>query len=317
MYRLPVNALFMAPMVDLSHEPYRQLIRSFGGCDLFFSEMLNARIVPSESPATSVYLRWSVIDDLIFQILGSEPAKMELAAAKLDGYGPRGIDINMGCWLNKVMVHGWGAALMMDLEKASTILTTVRRAVKSCPLSVKIRIGERLDLAYLLEFASMLEEGGADFITLHARTISDGMNRQARWEYIGAVKEHLSIPVVGNGDVRTPEDAIAMMRRTGCDGVMIGRQAVTRPWIFRDIKALMAGSEVEEKPDLEDVLLRLLDLLTVHFPPDVAMKRFRTAVPWLSQNLIFGHHLSKEACRAKDANQAGEIIRTCFAKGIS
>ncbi|HQG30279.1 MAG TPA: tRNA-dihydrouridine synthase, partial [Deltaproteobacteria bacterium] len=110
MHRLPKDALIMAPMVDLSHEAYRQLIRSFGGCDLFYSEMLNSRIVPGENPETSIYLKWSVKDDLIFQILGSEPKKMAQAALKLSGYSPWGIDVNMGCWLNKVTVHGWGAA---------------------------------------------------------------------------------------------------------------------------------------------------------------------------------------------------------------
>jgi tRNA-dihydrouridine synthase B len=162
-----------------------------------------------------------------------------------------------------------------------------------------------------------VEEGGSDFITLHARTIPDGMNRQARWEYIGAVKDRLSIPVVGNGDVRRPEDALEMMRRTGCDGVMIGRQALIQPWIFRDVKALMAGSGMEKAPDLEGVLLNLLGLMSGHFPQDVAMKRFRAAVPWLAQNLAFGHHLGKEACRAKDAGQAAGTIRAIFARGIS
>lgn len=316
MHRLPKDALISAPMVDLSHEAYRQLIRSFGGCDLFYSEMLNSRIVPGENPETSIYLKWSVIEDLIFQILGSDPEKMAQAALKLDGYGPWGIDVNMGCWLNKVTVHGWGAALMKDVERAGRVLAAVREAVKDRPVSIKMRIGYALDRGYLLDFASMLEERGADFIVLHARTVPDGMNRNARWEYIAAVKEHVSIPVIGNGDVRKPADAVAMMRQTGCDGVMIGRQALITPWIFRDIKALSAGLPGEAPPALREVMLKLLDLLEKVFPPDVALKRFKTAVSWLAMNLSFGHHLAKEAGRAKSLLQASEIIRTCFEKGI-
>jgi len=314
---LPKDALIMAPMVDLSHVAYRQLIRSMGGCDLFYSEMLNSRIVPVESPQTSIYLKWAVKDDLIFQLLGNEPGRMEEAASRLDTYEPWGVDINMGCWLNKVTVHGWGAALMKDMEHARAVLAAVRKSVKNRPVSVKIRIGYTPDKGYLLDFASMIQEGGADFIVLHARTVPEGMNRKARWEYIAVLKDHLSIPVVGNGDVRTPEDAVSMMRQTGCDGVMIGRQAVIQPWIFRDIKALMAGNPISEKPDLEGVILNLLDLLTRYFPPDVALKRFKTAVFWLGGNLTFGHHLSKETGRARDAAQAHEIIRSCFEKGIS
>jgi tRNA-dihydrouridine synthase B len=317
MHRLPRNALLTAPMVDLSHEPFRQLIRSYGGCDLFYSEMLNSRIVPSESPDTSLYLRWSTLGDLIFQLLGNDPGKMAQAAQKLVGYGPRGIDINMGCWLHKVTVHGWGAALMKDMKQAAEVLASVRHTVESVPLSVKIRIGHSLDKAYLLDFASMLEEGGAAFVVLHARTVPDGMNRKAKWEYIALLKERLSIPVVGNGDVKTPRDALSMLRETGCDGVMIGRQAMIQPWIFRDIRALLENRPMEEKPSLEEAILRLMDLLDGFFPPDVSIKRFKTALFWLSQNLMFGHHLAKEAGRAPDMASARQAVRKVFARGIS
>ncbi len=313
----PRDALFMAPMVDLSHVAYRQLIRSFGGCDLFYSEMLNSRIVPGEKPGTSIYLRWARTDDLIFQILGSDPEKMAQAASKLGGYRPRGIDVNMGCWLHKVMEHGWGAALMKDMNRSREVLSAVRRAVPDRPVSVKIRIGRGPDMQYLLDFASMIEECGADFLVLHARTVSDGMSRKAKWEYIASVKDHVSIPVVGNGDVVRAEDALSMMRRTGCDGVMIGRQAVIEPWIFRDIKSLASGAGRLERPDLRQVILDLLDLLILHFPPDVSLKRFKTAVTWLGRNLTFGHHLAKETGRAKDLPQARKIITENFEKGIS
>ena len=307
----------MAPMVDLSHEPFRQLVRSYGGCDLFYSEMLNSRIVPAESPETSLYLRWSTLDDLVFQVLGSDPAKMALASEKLAGYGPRGVDVNMGCPLNKVTVHGWGAALMKDPARASEVFSAVRRAVRGVPLSAKVRIGYRLDREYLLDFASMLQEGGADFLVLHARTAPDGMSRFARWEYIAFLKEKLSIPVVGNGDIKSPADALRMLKETGCDGVMIGRQAVIRPWIFRDIKALLAGLPLEEKPDLEEAISRLMDFLDAFFPPDVSLKRFKTALPWLAGSLTFGHHLAKEACRAVHMAQARQVVHDLFARGIS
>jgi tRNA-dihydrouridine synthase B len=317
MHQLPGNALLTAPMVDLSHEPFRQLVRSYGGCDLFYSEMLNSRIVPTESPDTSLYLRWSRLDDLVFQILGNDPDKMEATASKLEGYGPRGIDINMGCPLNKVTVHGWGAALMKDLANAAQVLAAVRGAVKGVPLSVKIRIGHSLDKGYLLDFGSMLQEGGADFLVLHARTVPDGMSRKARWEYIALLKEHLRIPVVGNGDVKSPQDALLLLKETGCDGVMIGRQAVVEPWIFRDIKALLAGLPVEKKPSLEEAILRLTDLLDGFFPPDVSIKRFKAALFWLSQNLMFGHHLAREVGRSQDMGQARKVVMEMFARGIS
>jgi tRNA-dihydrouridine synthase B len=313
---IPKNALFMAPMVDLSHVAYLDLIRSFTGCDLLYSEMLNARIVPVEKPEVSVYLKWSRLDDLIFQIVGNDPEKMRESAARLDSFGPLGIDINMGCWLKKVTCHGWGAGLMKDSCLAQEIVTTVRKVVKR-PLSVKMRIGNSPDVKAMLEFAIMLVESGVDFIVLHARTVEDGMSRRAKWEYISSLKDVLNVPVVGNGDVGSAQDALVMLRQTGCDGVMIGRQALIRPWIFRDIKALIAGDEPPPPPALMDVMLELHRLLLVHFALDVALKRFKASLFWLSQNLSFGHHLSKIVDREKTMDGARICIEKSFEQGIT
>ena len=306
----------MAPMVDLSHAAYQELVRSFSGCDLFYSEMLNARIVPGEKPGTSSYLKWTRLDDLIFQIAGNDIEKMQESAAKLDGFGPFGIDINMGCWLNKVTCHGWGAGLLKDPSRAQEVVAAVRKAVDR-PLSVKMRIGYSPDVKAMLEFASMLVESGVDFIVLHARTVEDGMSRKAKWEYIAALKDAVDIPVVGNGDVRSARDAQEMFRLTGCDAVMAGRQAVIQPWIFRDIKALLAGGDPDNPPSLMDVMLDLHRLLGVHFPPDVALKRFKTAIAWLSQNLTFGHHLTKSIGREKTFVGARTCIENSFKLGIT
>jgi tRNA-dihydrouridine synthase B len=312
----PEHALFMAPMVDLSHVAYQDLVRSFTGCDLFYSEMLNARIVPGENPEKSVYLKWTRSDDLIFQLVGNDCEKMRESAAKLDGYAPFGIDMNMGCWLNKVTCHGWGAGLMKDPSRAQEVITTVRKAVKR-PLSVKMRIGNSPDVKAMLEFSSMLVESGVDFLVLHARTIEDGMSRKAKWEYIAALKDHVKVPVVGNGDVRTAQDALDMFARTGCDGVMVGRQAVIQPWIFRDIKAVLAGKRPPLPPDLKDVMCDLHQLLMVHYTPDVALKRFKTAMVWLSLNLTFGHHLTKIVAREKTLEGARACIEHAFEQGIT
>lgn len=315
MLNLPKPVLFMAPMVDLSHVAYRELIRSFGGCDLFYSEMLNSRILPSDKPGASIYLRWAHSDDLIFQILGDDPDTMQKAALKLDTFDPWGIDINMGCWLKKVTVHGWGAALMKDMDRAGKAVRTVRQATRR-PVSVKLRIGYEPDLKYLLDFADTLEDAGTDFLVLHARTVPDGMSRKARWEFIAALKEHVSIPVIGNGDVSSALGASSMIQQTGCDGVMIGRQALIQPWIFRDAKALFTGSQPEDVPKLEEVILSLHALLDRHFSPDVALKRFKTALFWLAQNLSFGHFLTKQCGRAKTMDDAKVCIRSCFESGI-
>lgn len=306
----------MAPMVDLTHVAYHELVRSFGGCDLFYSEMLNARIVPVENIATSVYLKWTRLDDLIFQIAGNDTEKMQESAARLDGLGPFGVDVNMGCWLKKVTCHGWGAGMMKDPLRAWEVLSAVRKAVNR-PLSVKMRIGYKPDVKAMLDFASMLVETGVDMIVLHARTVEDAMSRMAKWEYIAALKDHVQIPVIGNGDVKTAKDALDMFTKTGCDGVMIGRQALVQPWIFRDIKAMFSGVEHAPPPALEEVMLDLAGLLMAHFTPDVAIKRFKTAFAWLCQNLTFGHHLAKSVGREKTMKDVQARIKDAFGQGIT
>jgi tRNA-dihydrouridine synthase B len=312
----PKNALFMAPMVDLTHVAYQELVRSFTGCDLLYSEMLNARIVPSEKPGTSVYLKWTCLNDLIFQIAGNDVAKMQESAAKLDSFGPFGVDINMGCWLKKVTCHGWGAGLMKDPSLAQEVVAAVRKVVKHS-LSVKIRIGHSPDVQAMRDFSAMLVEAGIDFIVLHARTVDDGMSRRAKWEYIAALKDHVKVPVVGNGDVKTAQDALDMFSATGCDGVMVGRQALIQPWIFRDIKVLSAGAKPQDPPALMDVILDLHRLLVIHFTPEVALKRFKTALVWLSGNLTFGHHLTKNVGREKTMDGARACIEKAFEQGIT
>jgi tRNA-dihydrouridine synthase B len=312
---IPKRALFMAPMVDLSHEPYRDLVRSFGGCDLFYSEMLNSRIVPYENPAVSQYLRFSRTDDLILQIVGNDTEKIRLSAERLVGFSPWGIDINMGCYMKKITCHGWGVAMMKDINSAEKAITEVRKAI-SKPLSVKIRIGQNHDLPYLIAFGRMIESAGADFLVIHARSASDALTRPARWEYISRLKDELHIPIVGNGDVLSAADAVRMFNETGCDGVMIGRGAIIRPWIFREIRELLAGSLISDAPAIKEVMLGLVRCIETWFPEEFAVKRFKLALPWLARNLRFGHHFVKNI-RGPNLNDMRRQINEVFDAGIS
>jgi tRNA-dihydrouridine synthase B len=309
------RALFMAPMVDLSHEPYRELVRSFGGCDLFYSEMLNSRIVPYENPAVSQYLSFNRTDDLILQIVGNDIEKLRLSAERLEGFSPWGIDINMGCYLKKITCHGWGVAMMKDINAAEKAITAVRK-VTSKPLSVKFRVGQKLDLPYLLTFGRMIESAGADFLVLHARSESDALTRPARWEYITKLKNELSIPVIGNGDVTSAVDAVRMFNETGCDGVMIGRGALIRPWIFREIRDLLSGRKISAAPAIKEVMLELLCSIKKWFPEETAVKRFKLALPWLAKNLRFGHHFVKNI-RGPGLNDMRRQIHEAFDADMS
>jgi len=305
----------MAPMVDLSHEPYRELVRGYGGCDRLYSEMLNSRMVPNENREKSLYLKFAKTCDLVMQLVGNDPERMHAAAQRLDGFLPSGIDINMGCYLKKVTCHGWGVALMKDIALAEKVARAVRSATER-PVSAKLRIGYTLDKGYLLDFADMLVEAGMDFLVLHARTAQDGLSRTARWEYIAALKDHIPIPVVGNGDITSPQEAVRMLEQTGCDGVMVGRQALAQPWIFRDIKSLLQRQCVLQAPQIQDVMLHLGGLIEDWFGSEIALKRFKLALPWLASNLKFGHHLCKEVNRSQSMAQAREVVKTAFSAGM-
>ncbi len=304
----------MAPMVDLSHEPYRELVRSYGGCNLFYSEMLNSRMVPHENPDFSPYLRFKKTDDLIIQLIGNHPDKIQLSTERIDGFSSWGIDINMGCYLKKITCHGWGVAMMKDIYGAEKVISAARKATAK-PLSVKIRIGQKHDLSYLLQFGRMIESAGADFLVLHARTESDGLTRPARWEYISKLKSGLSIPVIGNGDVISASDAVRMFDVTGCDGVMIGRGAIIRPWIFREIMELLSKNTISDAPSIKEVMLSLCDGIEAWFPEETAAKRFKLALPWLARNLRFGHHFIK-TIKGPALNDMRRQINEAFLAGM-
>ena len=230
--------IIFAPMAGLSHVAFRQLVRTYLPANaetLLFTEMLSTRLLPSEevgeTPQTKIA---EGEEDLVPQLLGNDESWIAPSIRKLMRLSPAGIDINMGCPVSKVLRHNWGVALMGDIYYAEEVVRNTRK-LTSLPLSVKIRTGLKDDLKYLVEFSQMLEEAGADWITLHPRVQSQHRRGQANWDYIGRVREALKIPVIGNGDVQESSDILKMINKTGCDGVMVARAATARPWIFWQI----------------------------------------------------------------------------------
>jgi nifR3 family TIM-barrel protein len=197
---------------------------------------------------------------------------MAEAAALVEAMGADVCDINMGCPANKVLKGCAGCALMADLPLARAIVAAVRRAIR-IPLSVKFRLGLREDTSTHLELGRICQGEGADAVALHARTARQGYTGTADWTEIGRLKAALAIPVLGNGDVRTAEDAVRMLRETGCDGVMIGRAAVANPWLFKQAAAAFAGRAPEE-PTLADRRA----LIRAHFGDVVAREDERMAL---------------------------------------
>jgi len=242
-------ATVLAPMAGVTDTVFRRFIRNLGGCGLIMTEFTSADgVLRKKDQKAKRYLHFYEDEHPISaQLFGSDPKVMAEAAKMVEGLGFDLVDLNLGCPAKKVVKCNGGSGLLRDLPAIGRIFQAVRAAVK-IPFTVKFRAGWNDQEIVCVELARMAEDCGLAAVALHARTREMGYSGQARWEWIAAVKDAVKIPVIGNGDIRTPEDASAMITQTNCDAVMIGRMAPSNPWIFRQIEqfseAVRNGSEV-------------------------------------------------------------------------
>jgi tRNA-dihydrouridine synthase B len=240
--------LFLAPMAGVSESPFRRLCRSFGA-DVVVTEFLSAEGIRRENPATIDKLRFGADERPIgVQIFGADPEAMGDAASLVtEVFAPEFIDINFGCPVKKVVKRNGGSGCLKDLSLVESVIRAVA-AHTHLPVTVKIRSGWNEELRDPVTIGLRCQEAGARALTLHPRTRAQMYTGSARWDEIAAVVEALEIPVIGNGDIRTPEDAVRMHRETGCAGVMIARGSFGQPWIFTQARALLDGQPVPPAP---------------------------------------------------------------------
>jgi tRNA-dihydrouridine synthase B len=229
-------------MAGVTDTVFRRFIRNLGGCGLIMTEFTSADgVLRKKDQKAKRYLHFYEDEHPISaQLFGSDPSVMAEAARMVEGLGFDLVDLNLGCPAKKVVKCNGGSGLLRDLPAIGKIFEAVRAAVK-IPFTVKFRAGWNDEEIVCVELARMAESCGLAAVALHARTREMGYSGNARWEWIAAIKDAVKIPVIGNGDIRSPEDACAMVTQTGCDAVMIGRTAPSNPWIFRQIKQYCAG----------------------------------------------------------------------------
>lgn len=275
--------LFLAPMAGHTNYALRRLTRDLGGCGLVCTELISSHAMQTRGSREKTLTMFDWRDDespVAVQLFGNDPAEMAEAARIVVDHGADIVDINMGCWVPKIAKKGGGAALLRDVDTATAVVSAVVKAV-DVPVTVKVRSGFEDGVVTAVPFARAAESVGAQAIAVHARFAGQGHTGAADWDIIRDVKQTVSrMPVIGNGDVHTGEDAARMLKTTGCDGVMIGRAALGQPWIFSHVWHYLQTGETLPTPDRQqraELALRHAELTleTTHLSEKQAVLELR------------------------------------------
>jgi nifR3 family TIM-barrel protein len=307
------SPVFLAPMAGITDLPFRTIVRTFG-CGLAFTEMVSANGIVRGTEKTFRYLASSQADrPLGVQLFGNDPGTMAAAAANAAERGADLLDVNMGCPVKKVAKTGSGASLMKDPERVAAILRAVRSAT-DLPLTVKIRAGWNSHRINAVEIGRIAEDCGVDAVILHPRTADQGYSGRSDWGLIAELKRELGIPVIGSGDVRSPEDAARMVRETGCDGIMVGRGAMGNPWLIGNINAHLAGRETSwpTLAEREEIICRHLALSVEFYGLDIGTRDFRKHLLWYTKGLRGGAQFRQAAGCISDPETAMKTVRDYF-----
>jgi tRNA-dihydrouridine synthase B len=311
-------ATVLAPMAGVTDTVFRRFIKNLGGCGLIMTEFTSADGLLRNQRVRGRYLHFYEDEHPISaQLFGSSPQVLADAARLVEGVGFDLVDLNLGCPAKKVVKCNGGSGLLRDLPLIKQIFESVRQAVK-IPFTVKFRAGWNDDEIVCVELARMAESCGLGAVALHARTREQGYSGTARWEWIASVKHAVKIPVIGNGDIRSPEDACAMIAQTGCDAVMIGRMAPSNPWIFRQIEQYVKIGSYDQptEADRYQMIRTYFQMLLEEEMPGAEgkMKQFAS---WFTHGIPGGAALRKAIYEAKSGAEILGRVNEFFETKLS
>jgi tRNA-dihydrouridine synthase B len=307
--------IWLAPLAGITDISFRSICKSCGA-DVVVSEMVSADGLVLNPEHSLKYTRFTEAQRPFgIQLFGSDPVIIGKAARITESLNPDFLDFNMGCPVKKVIKKGAGSALMKDVDRAVKIVREIKKNIsEQLPLSVKIRSGWDLFSINVLEFATRLEEAGADMICYHARTRTQMYSGRSNWQLIAELKRKLSIPLIGNGDIRTPEDALQMFEITKCDSIMIGRGSLGRPWIFNEIKEfLKTGSHDILEPEKKFNIIEEHCKLTCHEKnEEQALKDLRTHFAFYTKGFEGGSRVRNYIFHSQDLEDNLMKIRELY-----
>jgi tRNA-dihydrouridine synthase B len=307
-------ATVLAPMAGITDTVFRRFIRNLSGCGLMMTEFTSADgIIRHKDKKAKQYLTFYGNEHPISaQLFGSDPAVLADAARVVQDLGFDLVDLNLGCPAKKVVKCNGGSGLLRDLPLIKNIFECVRAAV-TVPFTVKFRAGWSDKEIVHVNLAKMAQDCGLAAVALHARTREQGYSGQAQWEWIAAVKDAVTIPVIGNGDVRSPEDAAAMVAQTGCDAVMIGRSAASNPWIFRQIEQYTRTGSYDLPSDADRyAMIRTYFAMLVDEKVGGAEGKMKQFASWFTHGVPHGAQLRKAVYEAKNGSEILDAVDRFF-----
>ena len=309
------SPVFLAPMAGVTDKPFRQILTSCGKGNMY-AEMAAINALQRKNPKS-----WQIADvrpenyPVVVQLVGNDAGLFAEAAKLVADLGARSLDINMGCPVKKIVNNESGSALMKDMPRAAKIIEAV---VKATPLSVSVKFRKGWDNEHInaVPFAKMCEESGASYITVHGRTRAQGYSGEADWNIIKAVKESVKIPVIGNGDIDSPQKAKQRMQESGVDGVMIGRAVLGNPWLLSQTHEYLLHGTLPAEPtvrQIKEILLKHLHLLMEYYGEKAGIAVSRKHVGWYVRSLYEAKKFREQYTKLTDFGTAEKLINDYFA----
>ncbi|MEW5977726.1 MAG: tRNA dihydrouridine synthase DusB [Acidobacteriota bacterium] len=306
-------ALFLSPMAGLTDSVFRRLIKRLGGCGLVMTEFTSAEGLTRNSIKSKRMLFYHDEErPVAAQLFGADPVRLAEAARMVEDLGFDSVDLNLGCPAKKVVKACGGSALLREPELLEEILQAIRRAT-NLPFTIKIRAGWSETEIVAVRIGRMAEDLGVEAITLHPRTRVQGFSGKANWSLIAELKASLRIPVIGNGDIASAEDAFRMLAETGCDGVMIGRGVLSNPWIFRQIQEMDRQVAVFQ-PSVQDKYHLIKSYFQLLFEEETpgAVGKMKQFASWFTHAIPFGAGLRKAIYESRSEGEVMDRIEEFF-----